>query len=257
MQISDEGKIGIALALLGLGGGGALFVLPHPYADYVGWTLILISVLGLLLLWLHHSKGRRGKPMWPQYLMILSGVLFFVGLIAFLQVNVTPPKQKETGADFQPPSLAEYFAKDFNFLSIDRTAQIRVQNPSNRLDQIVEVKIRTFRDFGSNAEFISVFVPIFSDMRLVEATEQFIENLKPQIKQAQEEAKLIGVQSKIPGTAFANSKDLVFSGRVYLYTMNSLDPVQLGHLVESYRKDGMYLDLRGSDYLFFQSRQNH
>lgn len=103
MQISDEGKIGIALALLGLGGGGALFVLPHPYADYVGWTLIVISVLGLLLLWLHHSKGRRGKQMWPQYLMILSGVLFFVGLFAFLQTR----KEDEATAPPKPAEAAE------------------------------------------------------------------------------------------------------------------------------------------------------
>ena len=97
MQVSDEGKIGIALALLGLGGGGALFVLPHPYADYVGWTLIGISILGLILLGLHHFKAsigglglwlRRGvKKMWPQYLMVASGILFFIGLVGFLQLT--------------------------------------------------------------------------------------------------------------------------------------------------------------------------
>jgi hypothetical protein len=58
--------------------------------------------------------------------------------------------------------------------------------------------------------------------------------LKRQIKQAREDAKLIGVQAKTPGSALASSKDLIFSGRV---------PIQLGHLVESYRKDGMYLEV--------------
>jgi hypothetical protein len=102
MLISDEGKIGIALALLGLGGGGALFVLPHPYADYVGWSLIGVSVLGLILLGLHHFKvriggllWRGGRQMWPQYLMVFAGCLFFVGLVGFLQLNVAP--LKETG----------------------------------------------------------------------------------------------------------------------------------------------------------------
>ena len=37
--------------------------------------------------------------MWPQYLMAFAFVLFFVGLIAFLQMNVAPPKQKEQSSD--------------------------------------------------------------------------------------------------------------------------------------------------------------
>jgi hypothetical protein len=43
MQISGEGKIGIFLGLVGIGGGGILFVSPHPYADYFGWSLIGIA----------------------------------------------------------------------------------------------------------------------------------------------------------------------------------------------------------------------
>jgi hypothetical protein len=31
------------------------------------------------------------KRMWPQYLMALGGILFFVGVIGFLQLNVKPP----------------------------------------------------------------------------------------------------------------------------------------------------------------------
>jgi hypothetical protein len=60
MHISDEGKIGVALALIGLGGAGALFVLPHPYADYVGWFLIGVTVSGFFWLGLLHLKPRIG-----------------------------------------------------------------------------------------------------------------------------------------------------------------------------------------------------
>lgn len=56
--ISAEGTIGIALALVGIGGAGALFVLPHPYADYVGWTLIGIAVAGLIMLGIVHLVSR-------------------------------------------------------------------------------------------------------------------------------------------------------------------------------------------------------
>ena len=68
MQISDEGKIGIALGLVGLGGAGALVVLPHPYADYFGWSLIFAAVIGLFALACHHFKVK-----WP--LAIGGGLL--------------------------------------------------------------------------------------------------------------------------------------------------------------------------------------
>ena len=54
----------------------------------------------------------------------------------------------------------------------------------------------------------------------------------------------------MPGSPMTFSKDLSFSGRVFLYTMNPLDPMQIGELVSSYRKDGLLLEIRGSDYLF-------
>jgi hypothetical protein len=53
-RISVEGSFGILLALIGIGGAGALFVLPHPYADYVGWSLIGIAFAGAVLLAIYH-----------------------------------------------------------------------------------------------------------------------------------------------------------------------------------------------------------
>ena len=56
MSLSDEGKIATVLALLGLGGAGALFVFPHPYADIVGWLLIATAVIGLIFVAAYHFK---------------------------------------------------------------------------------------------------------------------------------------------------------------------------------------------------------
>jgi hypothetical protein len=77
MSLSAEGKIATALALLGLGGAGALFVLPHPYADIVGWLLIAIAVIGLILLGGYHFKIKphRGG-------IILTTAVFTLCLIA-------------------------------------------------------------------------------------------------------------------------------------------------------------------------------
>jgi hypothetical protein len=84
MQISDEGKIGIALALLGLGGGGALFVLPHPYADYVGWSQISISVVGLALLGLHHFRRKAGGSVGMTLAVLGTALILIGGLVGLI-----------------------------------------------------------------------------------------------------------------------------------------------------------------------------
>jgi hypothetical protein len=65
--ISTEDKIGIALALVGLVGGGALFVLPHPLSDIIGWSLIAIGAIGLVALGIYHVASsrfsRQNKPL--------------------------------------------------------------------------------------------------------------------------------------------------------------------------------------------------
>jgi hypothetical protein len=90
MQISDEGKIGIALALLGLGGGGALFVLPHPASDYLGWSMIGTSVVGGAALAVNHF-GRKAAVT-----LVIVGVLSFYWYYSNIlngtpTISVVPP----------------------------------------------------------------------------------------------------------------------------------------------------------------------
>jgi hypothetical protein len=260
-------RLSVAAFIAGVAGVVASMSLPAPYQEFLAKTgfgpylfwgsmLAIASTVAffvgdLALYFLNRRSAKLGLVVLGTAMIIVGGV---VGLIGAFRVDnehaLVGPN------DASPFNLANYFVKDFNLLSIDRTAQVRVQNPSNGLDQTIEVKIRIFRDFDSNSEFVATFIPQFGDVRLSEATEQFIDNLRPQIKQAREDAKLIGVQAKTPGSALASSKDLVFSGRVFLYTVNSLDPIQLGHLVESYRNDGMYLEVRGTDYMLFRQARH-
>ncbi len=59
---SYEGTVAILLALLGLGGTGALQVLPHPYNDYVGWTLIWVAIIGAVALGVYHVSRTVEAP---------------------------------------------------------------------------------------------------------------------------------------------------------------------------------------------------
>jgi hypothetical protein len=81
--ISGEGTIGIALTLIGLGGAGALFVLPHPYADYVGWSLIGIAVIGLIFLAAYHAKSRGWRKRFWAAIVVLLLCLSGGGYVAY------------------------------------------------------------------------------------------------------------------------------------------------------------------------------
>jgi hypothetical protein len=250
---------GAVFSLIGIAGVGVPMLWPDERA--LGIAFIVFGFGGALLiasLAIKRILARSGIK--PAMILVSVGTSLIligslVGLIGAFKIDGGAIRARAEGPT-DPTDLFYYFVHDFNFMSIDRTALIRMQGPSD-LDQTVEVKIRLFRDFGGNSEFMAVFVPIFSDVRLAANTEPFIENLKPQIKQAREDAKLIGVKSSSPGVPVSSSEDLVFSGRVFLYTLNSLDPIQTGHLVESFRKDGMYLEIRGGDYLFYRNQQRH
>jgi hypothetical protein len=112
MQISDEGRIGIALALLGIGGGGALYVLPHPYADYVGWTLIGISVVGGIGLGFFRLGS---KYVWSEskirtmfFAVVAMGVVvpWYVAGIPVPALMLFAPKIGQPSAPIAPPKDA-------------------------------------------------------------------------------------------------------------------------------------------------------
>jgi hypothetical protein len=93
--ISTEGMIGFVLALIGLGGAGALFEFPHPYADVVGWLLIGIAVIGLIILAIYHARSRGWLKLRAQSIFGLSliAAALSVGLWYAWSITPTPPKE--------------------------------------------------------------------------------------------------------------------------------------------------------------------
>lgn len=90
---------GSGAGALGIIGTGLALALPN--AKWIGWTLVVIGFF-VFVFDIHLERGQltsvgsaatlkqRFKRMWPQYLMVVCGIGFFVGLVAFLQLNVNP-----------------------------------------------------------------------------------------------------------------------------------------------------------------------
>ncbi len=95
---------GSGAAGLGIIGTGLALALPD--AKWIGWLLVVAGLFvfifdirlerGHIAVGSSKSVRERLKRMWPQYLMVFSGCLFFVGLVGFLQLNVSPPEKPVT-----------------------------------------------------------------------------------------------------------------------------------------------------------------
>jgi hypothetical protein len=69
MQISAEGKIGIAIGLIALAGGGAIMIFPDQF--WIGETMMAIAAIGGVWLGLHHF-GIRQQIIIPAIFMIIT-----------------------------------------------------------------------------------------------------------------------------------------------------------------------------------------
>lgn len=106
--MDQQTKVGIGAAA-----GIALMALlePHFFDSHRALTALIYAALVCVMLWgfgpallgIFRKTQGGGKRMWPQYLMIASGATFFVGLVAFLQMNVTP---QESSSNPEPKKEA-------------------------------------------------------------------------------------------------------------------------------------------------------
>ena len=126
--ISTEGKLGILLSLIGIGGAGALFVFPHPYADYVGWSLIAMAVVGLVLMAIYHFARTSRAMVIAVAIAVTAAMLWldywyysnysFNGGIWHISLSLglspapppnSPEQQQPTSGPAVPPTLRRHY----------------------------------------------------------------------------------------------------------------------------------------------------
>jgi hypothetical protein len=121
MHISLEGKSGITLALIGLAGAGAMMIAPDH--TEIGWSFIIIAILGGAILTYYHICERSGLTWTPGHrrkMTSLAGMIICgVGFLCFAGVYFWPMQEispKHTGATskatLDPPTLFSLFMND-------------------------------------------------------------------------------------------------------------------------------------------------
>jgi hypothetical protein len=95
MHISAEGKIGIALGLLGLGGAGAVWVVPEQL--WIGWNLLALAASGGIALTVHHFHPDLSER--KGFVLVLIGTSLIIsgsvlGLVGAFQMDTKKVPQK-------------------------------------------------------------------------------------------------------------------------------------------------------------------
>jgi hypothetical protein len=141
---------GSGAAGLGIVGTGLALALPD--IKWIGWLLVAAGLVvflfdvrierGHVAIGSPQSLGQRLKRMWPQYLMVFSACLFLVGLVAFLQINVTqlvevhqpppPPRPLVALANSQLREKTKAMASELRALELEYDRQLALLDYSGQ-----------------------------------------------------------------------------------------------------------------------------
>jgi hypothetical protein len=141
-----------------------------------------------------------------------------------------------------PLSLRNLFDTD-NFNSLNIANDATIMNPLNGHHNIVTLKL--FEDFNEKVEFLAVFIPRSPDaFDLCLAIADKYKAILGQLHQR------IQAWTTIPGeTAGTGTRDLTFSGRVYIYLDDELSLQQLATLEKFYNQNGLSPEFRSNAFL--------
>jgi hypothetical protein len=147
--------------------------------------------------------------------------------------------------------LEELYACDFtDLMSLQRTLNITISDPGRGLQNTtIDIRFRLYQDFRSNTDFASLFIPVSHNVLIDNQIFDLIKHLRDEVLRHRDDLrKNIGTGIQEGGIPYDDSKDMKFSGRVFIYTMQPFTIIQLGELTSWYQSVGMSLQVRGMGY---------
>jgi hypothetical protein len=136
-------------------------------------------------------------------------------------------------------TLREYFDTDFaRVLSVGKPLPVG----SSTGNDAVQVQARVHLDFDSNTKYLSCFIPETSaplsvSVALLKGIERIISI-----------ADGVEVETALPGEEMRSSRELQFSGRVFLYTEQAFAAEKATQLCAEAKQNGLHLQIRGPEF---------
>lgn len=131
-------------------------------------------------------------------------------------------------------ALNEYYNADFNrLLSTHATWKLQTIG-KEEFDVIAKVHL----DFNSNTKFLSFYIPQCTNSL------EIIKVLLGKIDKAIKISDSTQIQSGLPGEKMMNSSTLRFSGRIFFYSENFINPDEFAEISEQLIKQGLFIHYR-------------
>jgi hypothetical protein len=241
---------------------GAISVSPADFRKArICFVLATICIVGVAVVWGLSTT----QPFWVRLIAAgLIGSIASIGLTEALRwvanreamiipsdiaaVSPAPPLRTKPWKH----ELEDLYNSDFNhLLSTQQEWEIRgSETPSDDPTPIiVKMRFRIYQDFNSGSDFVSIFIPVSHNIKTDDKIYELIQFVRDQIPTRYHDLKnSVGVGMAGPGLPYSEGKDLRFSGRVFIYTMQPFTPIQIGELMRWYQDAGLSLQIRGSDY---------
>jgi len=144
----------------------------------------------------------------------------------------------------RPPTLADLFITDFPNLLKARQDNFSLK--SNADGTTVVIRRQVYMDFGAKAQFVGFYIPYLPAqdqnkvlaiaLALVDAVQPTVETLDRNVTSGGDAGGVV------------SAKDLVFSGRVFLYHEQPLSNLAKAKIIEAYEAKHYDVSLRGLDY---------
>lgn len=257
-------SLGFAIVLVGA-------ATTHGEIRFARWCFIGSAVLlGCTeMAWLYFT----GKPLWWRATTgLLVGGAIFVGLpealrwISHRLVLVPPmlattkpegatPAEKHDSAlrESPPPSLLSLFMTDLQpSEGMTWNASVEITIRVGDREVIIPIFYNIYDDTNANAKYLAFYIPAIHikgaqpSVHSYSIAEEIAEKYPQWIKDIQENRWAV---IKSTGSSSSDStKDIPFSGRIFIYHADDFSIEQLAALQKLFRKHGATVQFRGMDY---------
>jgi hypothetical protein len=145
----------------------------------------------------------------------------------------------------RPKTLFELFNTDFsNLLKLSSEVTATIGNTDGTSHNIA-AKVSVYSDYIANSKFYSFYIPKSPVNQSFDVCTRLAKEYPNIINKISDS---VITSTKEPGGPSISSRDLVFSGRIYLYHENDMSLKQKAELEDLFKANGAHIIFRGPDY---------
>jgi hypothetical protein len=189
-------------------------------------------------------------PKWRRWLWLclaLSAAVFVWSLLPEARQNQDIAKEEPKPAGKHIETLLELFKSDFsNLMKLSNEITASIGNTDGTFAYNILVKDSVYLDYNANIKFYSFYIPKSPDNQSFNFCTHLAKEYPNIISKLSDS---VTTSAKDPGDPLISSRDLVFSGRIYLYHEDEMTLKQKAELEDLFKANGASIIFRGLDYL--------